>query len=884
MGLRVFELAKELGVPTKDLIVRIKNLGVEVSGNFSALEKGQIETIKKAYLEPATRIQEKSASDLKGVRKVRRIISAKKAAKAAEIKTSLNMDDTPLEEDVETRRKAREAEEAAQANAEAEANKAAEEADRIAAEAKAKAEAEERIKQETAVKAQLEAEEKAKAEAKAKKEAEEAAKKQKTQPNQSDQQNQANRPNSQQGHPRHVKRPDGPAKIAATKAAAEAAAALKAGKPAPPKLAAAAPVNVKPASKPAEPAAAPAQAVQHQRPKRGKKGRQQYDNNRYSKWPKKKVKSKDYKKHVFNERKKGLIVGESITVGDLAALIGIKVSEIIKTLMGLEIMATITQSIDGDTAALVAGEHNIDLKVEALSIEDKIEFEDDKQEDMEYRSPVVTIMGHVDHGKTSLLDKIRASDVTSGEAGGITQHIGAYHVTTDQGEITFLDTPGHEAFTHMRARGANVTDIVILVVAADDGPRPQTIEAINHALAAEVPVIVAINKCDKPDAVPDRCRQQLMEHSLVAEEYGGEISMIEVSAHSGQGVDKLLEQIQLQAEIMELQANRNRLATGVVIESRVDKGKGNVTTVLIQNGTVKKGDNYVVGNEFGRVRAMWNDQAKRIDEAGPAIPVEIVGLKGLPSAGDPFNVGPDEKTVRQIAEQRAIKSKEKIANAHEHVTLENIFEHVKNAERATLPIIIKADVIGSTEALSQSLQKLGNDEVQVKIIHAGTGAIARTDVVLASASDAIIIGFNTRPDVSAKQLSMDEQVEVRTYSVIYEAIEDVTSALEGMLKPIVREDIQGKVEVREMYNIPKIGIIAGCHVIDGKFIREGSVRVIRDNVIIHEGKVASLQRLKDSVKEVSFGFDCGIGIQSYKDLKVGDVLESFIRLETAATL
>ncbi|MDT8447663.1 MAG: translation initiation factor IF-2 [bacterium] len=588
-------------------------------------------------------------------------------------------------------------------------------------------------------------------------------------------------------------------------------------------------------------------------------------------------------KHTFQPRKKDLVVGESITIGDLAGMIGVRAPDIIKTLINLGIMATITQAIDGETAQLVAEEHGVSIKFDATTIEDSLETAQDAPEDMVLRSPVVTIMGHVDHGKTSLLDKIRKTNVTQGEAGGITQHIGAYHVNFQGGEITFLDTPGHEAFTAMRARGANATDIVILVVAADDGPRPQTVEAIHHAKAAEVPIIVAINKCDKPGANPDKVIQELMSHELVSESFGGDIVMIKVSAHSGEGIPELLEAIELQAEVMELQANPNREAAGVVIESKLEKGRGNIATVLIQNGTLKIGDNYVVGSEYGRVRAMWNDLGQPITVAGPAIPVEIVGLNGLPKAGDQFIVGSDEKQVRSIAESRAQKEKESQQAKQNQVRLENLFEDAAS-ETKELNLIIKTDVVGSMEALSDSLAKLGNEEVAVRVIHSAVGAIARSDVMLAVASKAIVIGFNIRPDQGAKQAASEEGVEIRLYSVIYDAIEDVTKALEGMLKPIIREEIQGKAEVLEVFNIPKVGLIAGTKVTEGKFVRDSPVRVFRDHVLIHDGKLSSLKRFKENAKEVAQGFECGIGIQNFKDLRVGDILESYQRLETSATL
>jgi len=611
--------------------------------------------------------------------------------------------------------------------------------------------------------------------------------------------------------------------------------------------------------------------------KRFSKTAKRKDRNRKQKVAKKEV-------HTFNPRQKDLVVGEFITVGELAGLIGIKVPQIIKTLMSLGIMATITQSIDGETAVLVAAEHEVDLKVAFESIEDSIDQIVDQQDHLQLRPPVVTIMGHVDHGKTSLLDKIRSTNVIGDEAGGITQHIGAYHVKTDNGRITFLDTPGHEAFTAMRARGADVTDIVVLVVAADDGPRPQTIEAIDHAKAADVEIIVAINKCDKPDANPELTVQQLMEYELVPEEFGGSIPMIKVSAKTGAGIDRLLEMIHLQAEMMELKADPDRLAQGVVIESKIDKGRGNTATILIQTGTLRIGDNYVVGTEYGRVRAMWNDRGRKLEEAGPSVPVVIVGLNGVPMAGDRFNVGQDEKQVRQIATLRHEKERARKQALQQKRKLENLLETMGRDEQRILNLVVKTDVVGSLEAITDALTRLGNEEVAIRVIRGAVGAITSTDVLLATTSDAVIIGFNTRPDSSAKKLAAEENVDIRLYSVIYEVIDDVKKALEGMLEPIIREEIQGKAEVLEIFNIPKVGVIAGSKVVEGRFVRDCPVRVIRDNVIIHDGRLASLKRFKDQAKEVLSGFECGIGIESYKDLKIGDELESYLRLETAAKL
>ncbi|MGK0288832.1 MAG: translation initiation factor IF-2 [bacterium] len=591
--------------------------------------------------------------------------------------------------------------------------------------------------------------------------------------------------------------------------------------------------------------------------------------------------------HVFNPRKKDFkLTTENITVGDFAGLIGVKAADIIKTLMGLEMMVTITQTIDTETALLVASEFGIDLKIQVASLEEDIQQETDSDDSLVERPPVITIMGHVDHGKTSLLDKIREADVnvTTGEAGGITQHIGAYHVGTKHGDLTFLDTPGHEAFTEMRARGANCTDIVILVVSADDGPKPQTIEAIDHAKAADVPIIVAVNKCDKPDATPEKTMQKLMEHGLLAEEYGGDITMVRVSAITGLGVDDLLERIALQAEIMELKANPNKLANGVVIESKVDKARGHLATVLVQGGTLKVGDNIVIGSQYGRIRAMSDENGKSLKEASPSTPVEILGINGVPNSGDLFNIAKDERQVRLLAEERQQKALAKIHANTKIVNLENIFDTIKEGERKNLNLLVKTDVIGSLEALSASLLKLGNEEVAVKIVHGGVGAISQSDISLAAVSSSIVIGFNVRPEINAKRVASQEGVDTRIYSVIYDAIDDVTKALEGLLDPIIREVIQGKAEVQEVFGIPKIGLIAGSRVIDGKILRNSRTRVLRNNVVIWDGDISSLKRFKDNVKEVSTGFECGIGLDAFKDIKVGDLFESYIRVEEAAKL
>ena len=512
-----------------------------------------------------------------------------------------------------------------------------------------------------------------------------------------------------------------------------------------------------------------------------------------------------------------------------------------------------------------------------VTIEERL-FDDteDEAEDLFERSPVVVVMGHVDHGKTSLLDAIRKEHVTSTEAGGITQHIGAYQVPVGEKNITFLDTPGHEAFTSMRARGASITDIAILVVAADDGIMPQTVEAINHAKAANVSIIVAINKMDKPTANPDKVKQELTEYELVPEEWGGDVPCIPVSAVTGEGIDDLLEMVTLVAEVKELKANPNRMAKGAVIEARLDKGRGPIATVLVQNGTLHVGDVLIAGTSVGRVRAMVNDKGESVQDAGPSTPVEITGLAEVPAAGDIFNAVENERLARELVEQRKHHEKEEIFNSYQKVTLDNLFSQIEEGEMKELPIIVKADVQGSVEAIKQSLEKLSNSEVRVRVIHGAVGAISKSDIMLANASNAIVIGFNVRPDPIARDSAEEDGVELRLYRVIYDAIEDVQQAMKGLLDPKTREVELGHAEVREVYKITNVGIVAGCYVQDGKVARSAQIRVVRDGIVIAEDKIASLKRFKDDQKEVAQGYECGIGLEKFSDIKVGDILESFI--------
>ena len=570
-------------------------------------------------------------------------------------------------------------------------------------------------------------------------------------------------------------------------------------------------------------------------------------------------------------------IPDEIVVSDLAAMLKMTAAEVVKKLFSLGVMATVNQVIDYDTAAIVATELGAKAEKEVVvTIEDRIiDDSDDSAEDLSPRDPVVVVMGHVDHGKTSLLDAIRHTDVTATEAGGITQHIGAYRVDLNGQKITFLDTPGHAAFTSMRARGAQATDIAVLVVAADDGIMPQTIEAINHAKAAGVDIIVAINKMDKPGATTDRIMQQLTEYDLIPEEWGGDTICVPVSALTGMNIDKLLESILLVAEMKELKANPNRAAKGIVIEARLDRNRGPIATLLVQNGTLHSGDIIVAGTSVGRVRVMVDDKGRKVKEAGPSVPVEIMGLAEAPQAGDAFDAVSDERLARELVEQRKQKQKEEQFKSFEKVTLENLFSSLKEGELKELNIIVKADVQGSVEAVKQSLEKLSNEEVRVKIIHGGVGAINESDVMLANASNAIIVGFNVRPDPVAAQNAERDGVDIRCYRIIYDCIDEIQAAIKGMLAPKFREVQQGRAEVRQIVKISSVGNIAGCYVLSGKVTRNSKIRVVRDGVVITEDEISSLRRFKDDVKEVAQNFECGIGLAKFNDIKEGDIFEAF---------
>jgi translation initiation factor IF-2 len=573
--------------------------------------------------------------------------------------------------------------------------------------------------------------------------------------------------------------------------------------------------------------------------------------------------------------KRRIKMDETIMLSDLAKRLGIKAAEIIKVLMGMGIMATVNYLVDFDTAVLVAAEFNYEVERAAFEEDNILKPVVDEPEKLAVRAPVVTIMGHVDHGKTSLLDVIRKTRITETEAGGITQHIGAYHVATERGAIAFLDTPGHEAFTAMRARGAKVTDIVVLVVAADDGVMPQTVEAINHARAANVPIIVAINKIDKPGADPDRVKRALIERGLTPEEWGGDTIFVNVSAKQNIGIDQLLEMILLQAEVMELRANADKLARGHVVEAKIDSGRGPVATVLVSEGTLHNGDPVVCGVHSGKIRAMLDDRGQPVESAGPSVPVEILGLSGVPMAGDEFVAVVDEKAARQISLHRMQKQRSRELAQTSRPSLESIFERMKQGELKDLNLILKADVHGSIEALSDALTKLSNEEVNVNVVHAATGAITESDVSLATVSEAIIIGFNVRPSPKVHALAADEKVDMRFYNVIYDVINDVKAAMTGLMASRFEERVLGSAEVREVFQIPKIGAVAGCYVTDGKIERGRSLRLIRDGVVVYDGKNSSLRRFKDDVKEVQSGYECGIGIENFNDIKVGDRIEFY---------
>ncbi|SDG23139.1 bacterial translation initiation factor 2 (bIF-2) [Limimonas halophila] len=572
-----------------------------------------------------------------------------------------------------------------------------------------------------------------------------------------------------------------------------------------------------------------------------------------------------------------VVIPDSITVGELAQRMAVQAGQVVKTLMKLGTMATVNQTIDGETAQLVVEEFgHTPKRVSESDIEEGLETAPDAEADMQPRAPVVTVMGHVDHGKTSLLDALRKTDVVAGEAGGITQHIGAYQVVMPGGnKVSFIDTPGHAAFSEMRARGANITDIVILVVAADDGIKQQTVEAINHAKAAEVPMVVAINKCDKPDADPDRVRQELLNYGVVTEEMGGETLAVECSASSGEGLEQLAEALTLQAEIQDLKANPDRAAEGTVVEAKLEKGRGPVATFLVQRGTLKKGDTFVVGNEYGRARALVNDRGDNVEAAYPSEPVEVLGLHGTPQAGDRFVVVDSEQRAREIAEHRQEKARETQSTAPSTGSLEQMLARIKEGQVTEVPLVVKADVQGSLEAVNGALQKLGNEEVQPRVLHAGVGGITESDITLAAASNALVLGFNVRPNGKARQMAKSDGVDIRYFSVIYNLVDDVKALLESKLSPTARENFIGYADIRQVFQVPRVGNVAGCRVTEGVVRRNAGVRLLRDNVVIYEGTLKTLKRFKDDVKEVKAGYECGIALENHQDIREGDLIECY---------
>jgi len=607
--------------------------------------------------------------------------------------------------------------------------------------------------------------------------------------------------------------------------------------------------------------------------KRGKRGRGRFE---------KKVSPSTIE---MKASKKKITIYDTISVGDLASKMKLKASEVIGKLMGLGVMATMNQAVDVDTATLIASDFGYEIE-QGITEEIGVQMLEAQEEggDARPRSPVVTVMGHVDHGKTSILDAIRKTDVAEGEAGGITQHIGAYHVRSKAGDVTFVDTPGHAAFTQMRSRGAQITDLVILVVAADDGVMDQTREAINHAQAAKVPIIVAVNKIDKDNADPDRVKRELAELDLAPEDWGGQTIYCETSAKQNIGIDGLMENIQLMAEMLELKADATRKAKGRVIEARLDKGRGPVSTVLIQEGNLEIGDSFVVGQYSGKVRAMLDDKGRAIQTAGPTIPVEVQGLSGVPLAGDEFVVVTDDKMAKNVSQVRTMKARESELAAGSKISLDKLFEKMSEGDVQELKVIIRADVQGTLEAFAKAAEDLSTDEIKVRVLHEGTGTITESDILLASASEAIIIGFNVRPSVKVKELGVKENVDVRSYDVIYHALDDIRKAMVGMLDPTFEEEVIGTAEIRDTFNVPKVGTIAGCFVSDGKILRNARVRVLRDGVVVYTGKISSLRRFKDDAKEVAAGYECGIGVENFNDVKIGDHLEAFIMQEVEATL
>src|SRR5512136_1512755 len=861
---RVYELAKEFGIENKEFIAKLKTLGIAVKSHSSTLEDNEVERVRREFA---------AKGDKEVVEKrVKSTVIRRRAVRLPE-----------------------EAAEPEEAAAPPEAEAAAEPVEKVEKEEKvAKPEKEEKIeKVEKVEKPEKPLEPKAEepppveappAAEKAPVKAEPAPKKE---PDLSRQATIIRRPEP-------VEKKEGPRPPAATIPQTQIRKPA-AGQPAPPRAHAAPPAgaNARGAAPAADRkgkravevvmdgvAAKKRTLIKQGIDKKDKRVRlREIEEEEAARWRGDKkaavVKMKKTEITVPKASKRRIRISEAIRVGELAKQMGVRASDVINKLLGLGMMVTINQSIDVDAASLIATEFGYQVEAVTAEYDELLQRTEAEPRNLKPRAPVVTVMGHVDHGKTSLLDAIRQTNVIEGEAGGITQAIGAYHVHIKDRDIVFLDTPGHEAFTAMRARGAKVTDIVVLVVAADDGVMEQTVEAINHSRSAGVPIIVAVNKIDKPNATPDRIKQELAQHNLTSEDWGGDSLFADISAKKKIGIENLLELILLQADVLELKADPDRPARGIIIEAKLDKGRGPVATVLIQEGTLHEGDSFSAKTEYGRVRAMIDDQGRRVKEAGPSMPVEVIGFSSVPQAGSEFIGVEDEKKAKNISEYWVRKEREKELAASSKITLEQLYQRIKEGAK-DLNVILKADVQGSLEALSEALNKLSTDEIKLKIIHSSTGAITETDVMLASASDAIILGFKVRPDARVVEIAEKEGVEIKLYDVIYNAINDIHDAMEGLLEPEFKEVVQGRAEVRETFRIIKVGTVAGCHVTDGKIPRSANVKLVRDSVVVYDGKIASLKRFKDDAKEVSAGMDCGLGIEGYNDIRVGDVIEAYI--------
>jgi translation initiation factor IF-2 len=856
--MRVFELARELNIPGKELIDRMKALGYKVDGNFNVLDEKTIASVKGKMLEPVSRVEEQAtpeeeAAEGEGEKpRKRRIISARRSGEVRKIKESLGMEG-PLPEDQKTReevapgrvrvRRAKEGEEPAPEEAAAQP---------VAAEPGAEAPpglAPEAAAQEPAAESAV---------------------------------GRPQAPRPVLGIPLPK-----PVDVEAARAAGRPAGAgedwqalrraRKRGEAAAPEEAPAS--RWRDVKKKGKTTSYIADDDEWVKPRRGGARRR-----RGAPVPRP---STEEPRHTFNPRQKAIRIGENIRVADLAGAIGVKAPELLRKLVALGVMATVNDSVDSATAELIAADYEIALEVYTggPTLEELIGEEEIPAGELVGRPPIVTIMGHVDHGKTTLLDYIRKSHITTGEAGGITQHIGAYYVQSDAGDIVFLDTPGHEAFTSLRRRGANVTDLVVLIVAADDGVMPQTVEAIEHAKAAEVPILVAMNKMDRPNANPDRIKRQLMEHGLVPEEFGGETLVVPISAMSGEGVPQLLELLHLQAELLELRTTLQGRARGHIIESQMDRRRGPVATVLVERGTLRLGDHFVSGDSYGRVRALVNDKGETLDEATPSMPVEVLGFDVLPQAGDLFSVMEDEHAAKEAASMRATQRREAESQQRRLVSLEDFLSQAGPGLReATLNLVLKADTQGSLEAIRSSLEKEGDERIRVAVLRAGVGGITETDVSLAATSNAVVIGFNVRPEAKASDLARADGVDLKMYTIIYELVDDVHAALQGLLKPVVREEVIGHMEVRDVFSTTKDGRIAGGYVTSGRVERNTPVRVYRDDVIIHTGALNSLRRFKDDVASVQSGYECGFRVANFNDLRQGDQIEAFMRVEEAPKL